>query len=183
MRTRTLTIALLAVMLAAFGLTVAPNADAQGDPTRPLTEEPRPLTTDPSQVVVLHTVTPSTCTVLTTGVCLESFEIWSCPAGMLGENPLSHAARNRLAPTYAENIADPQPVALAYRNTHCVFEFFEPRTPTSVAVGVSVNVVPSIVCPEGSDGFAVMGESFCVASPTVVSPVTPVAVPVPVFTG
>lgn len=113
-RLLTATATALALLTAAI---IALSAIASANPPAPtpLELEPAPITAA-TDTIELHQQTPEACTPLTTGLCLETVNTWACPAG------LSADAKQRLAPTYAENIANPQPYAVAYLDTHCTIE-------------------------------------------------------------
>ena len=114
-------------------------ADAQG-PVTPLSEEPVSLHVQGNQAITFHVSIPATCTLLVDRVggesCLEVVTDWICPAGPLGLNPLSEDAKQRLAPSYEESIANPVSER-AYLDSHCLLVGTRPvplATPTVVPV-------------------------------------------------
>ena len=121
-------------------------ADAQG-PVTPLSEEPESLHVQGNQAITDHVSIPATCTLLVDRVggksCLEVVTDWICPAGPLGLNPLSEDAKQRLAPSYEESIANPVSER-AYLDSHCLLVGTRPvplATPAAADAAVEAPVV------------------------------------------
>ena len=117
-----LVIGLISILSTVFMVSSSPDVSAKDDELSnrfiSISDEPKPLTSR-GQTASLHTIQPETCTVVFNSnavrVCLESAEIWLCPAG------LSNSAISREFPfTYNESIA--YGVVVASRTTHCLFE-------------------------------------------------------------
>lgn len=124
-------------------------AQAADGTVTPLSDEPTPLTAGDPTAALFQQV-PDDCTALTTGLCLETVNTWSCPA------TLSADAKTRFAPSYAESIANPPTVAVAYLDTHCIFERATRITPATWRRLTGLDPLPEVA---------------------------PTAVPVPSFTG